>query len=185
MILRNVMDLKQIIRESVREHLKLNEVSDEQLSLINNNDRVHISEDNKIELYDTTSKLSDSRSKPIGFWYGFGNSWIKWVKNEMPEWDYNNVFKIQINDSKILQINTYEELYDFTMKYKSKKQIYDYKIDWIDWIKVSKEYNGIEINPYQYRAREKSRSELSWYYGWDVASGCIWNPNSITKIEKI
>jgi len=36
---------------------------------------------------------------------------------------------------------------------------------------VSKEYDGIEIAPYQWDAR----LSLIWYYGWDVASGCIWN----------
>ena len=52
---------------------------------------------------------------------------------------------------------------------------------YIDWIKVSKQYSGIEINPYQHSNRYTSM----WYYGWDVASGCIWKNDLIKNITKI
>ena len=45
----------------------------------------------------------------------------------------------------------------------------------IDWKKVASKYDGIEINPYQFEARY----QYLWYYGWDVASGCIWNLKSV------
>ena len=31
----------------------------------------------------------------------------------------------------------------------------------------------------------KARYEMLWYYGWDVASGCIWGPNMVNDSKLI
>lgn len=49
----------------------------------------------------------------------------------------------------------------------------------IDWPKVAKRYGGIEITPYIYKAR---MTHL-WYYGWDVASGCVWLASAVQNIK--
>ena len=49
----------------------------------------------------------------------------------------------------------------------------------IDWPKVTEHYTGIEICPYL-----NSRRDVSWYYGWDVASGCVWDPSGIKELIK-
>lgn len=41
----------------------------------------------------------------------------------------------------------------------------------IDWRAVADDYDGIIIAPYQW----SERMSRSWYYGWDCASGCLWN----------
>lgn len=51
--------------------------------------------------------------------------------------------------------------------------------DWIDWAWVAKEYDGVIIAPYCW----DSRMEVPFYYGWDCASGCIWNPSAIDAIR--
>ena len=33
-------------------------------------------------------------NKPEGLWYGMGDSWIDWVRHEMPAWESNNLFKL-------------------------------------------------------------------------------------------
>ena len=38
-----------------------------------------------------------------------------------------------------------------------------------------------EINPYIYKARY----EYMFYYGWDCASGCVWNIDSVKEISLI
>jgi hypothetical protein len=165
--------IKQIIKES------LNEINNEQLNFIkqnHNRDRIHMSMDDIPKIYDTTAKLT-IRAKPTGFWYGFGSSWIDWVNSEIPEWNYEHIFKINVNPNKVLQINNLDELIEFDNKYSSGDKYYKN----IDWSKVAQSYDGIEINPYQYKAR----MSLNWYYGWDIASGCIWNPNAIINIEKL
>ncbi len=117
-------------------------------------------------------------AKPSGLWYGFGKEWLDWIDSEMPEWKGNYIYKIYINNSNILQIKDYLEIEKFNKEYllkKSKLETY-----YIDWNRVSLKYDGIEINPYMW----KYRLELLWYYGWDIASGCIWNLDKI-NIENI
>lgn len=50
----------------------------------------------------------------------------------------------------------------------------------IDWARVVTEYDGIIIAPYQY----SRRFSPDWYYGWDCASGCIWNLDAIVAVEQ-
>ncbi len=50
----------------------------------------------------------------------------------------------------------------------------------IDWPAVAKRYAGIEINPYFTGLRM-----VSWYYTWDVASGCVWHEDGIKSVSEI
>ena len=111
--------------------------------------------------------------KPNGFWYGFGNEWIDWVRSEMPDWEGKYIYEVDIGNTNVLKIDTHFDLMKFHRKYAERKQIA--RDDLLDWSEVAKEYDGIEINPYQYEARY----QYMWYYGWDVASGCIWNLNNV------
>lgn len=118
--------------------------------------------------------------KPIGLWYDIDNSWTEWCKRNMPDWTYKNHFELEIDESKILIIDTKEKLLYFDKQYSiniSKRG----SICVIDWESVSKKYSGIEISPYRYDCR----FSLFWYYGFDIASGCIWNFDCINSINKI
>lgn len=112
--------------------------------------------------------------KPIGFWYGFGNEWIDWTRYEMPNWVGKYIYKVDIDKSNILEIKTHMDLMVFTRQHQSLKNV-NREGDAIDWDVISKKYDGIEINPYQ----QEARTQYMWYYGWDVASGCIWNLNKV------
>jgi hypothetical protein len=48
----------------------------------------------------------------------------------------------------------------------------------INWKEVQDKYDGIIITPYQWSCRLMNPT-TSWYYGWDCASGCIWNTKCI------
>lgn len=50
---------------------------------------------------------------------------------------------------------------------------------YIRWEDVAKAYQGIIIAPYQW----SYRMEENWYYGWDCASGCIWDVSAIAGVE--
>jgi len=65
---------------------------------------------------------------------------------------------------------------EFTRKFKEQNH---YSDDMINWEEVSKNWEGIEIVPYIWTAR----NILNWYYPWDVASGCIWNLDGISLEE--
>ena len=124
-------------------------------------------------------------AKPNGLWYAIGTEWIDWVKSEMPHWKGDYLYKVYLNESKILTIKDEKGLEEFHNKYSFVPTYHQGKIirkyNDIDWLKVSLDYSGIEIAPYQYTYRHK----FLWYYTWDVASGCIWNKDAIKKITRI
>lgn len=51
----------------------------------------------------------------------------------------------------------------------------------IRWNEVKKKWDGLIIAPYQW----ENRLGMSWYYGWDCASGCIWNIGCIDEFYPI
>ena len=112
--------------------------------------------------------------KPAGIWYACGNEWISWLTYEMPEWIGDYVYSFEIDKSKVLLIETEEEFYRFEREYGIEDERWGKTID---WSKVATDYGGIEICPYQRSARHSSM----WYYGWDVASGCIWDGSAVLE----
>lgn len=131
-------------------------------------------------------------SKPRGVWWSCGNEWYEWCKGDMPDWCqyYSHCYELRLNDDKILHLETPEQILEFTAEYGGNNEYYftnekqwmpvvtpgDYARD-INWPEVAKLYSGIEICPYQYSLRLTSRT--GWYYGWDIASGCVWDHNVI------
>jgi hypothetical protein len=133
--------------------------------------------------------------KPNGVWYGCGDSWLKWMSHEMPEWldQVNYVYELEINDEFMKVITNAEQFKSFEHEfwarapYQKKTEhggphggIYQ-MINWplladIDW-------DGIEICPYLWEFR-LSNSE-GWYYPWDVASGCIWDSEALVGEPKL
>lgn len=138
--------------------------------------RLIMTSNDSIDFVDKTGQ-QDVDHKPEGLWYAIGNEWIDWVRSEMPEWEYDNIFVLQINEDRVKKLSSLKDITQFTKEYGIKYR-YGYIID---WAKVAKEYSGIEIAPYVYEARRK----FNWYYTWDVASGCIWGKDGIKSIEKL
>lgn len=125
--------------------------------------------------------------KPDGLWYALGNEWFNMITDddeggtlEHMYRRYKSAFYLDIDYSNILRLNTMEKMIKFSeiYVYNLPKDTYN-----VDWNKVAKQYKGIEIIPYQYRARRNERTE--WYESWDVASGCIWDTSAIKKSIKI
>ena len=172
--------IKNILRENFTPKI-VNEVSKDVYDLINtkySNSRIIMSPEEKIRYKkNNTQRLT---YKPNGLWYGIGPSWVNWIRSEMPHWETENVFKIDIDESKMKIIRNYVDLLEFEKEYLVlPKEYYGFKM--IDWVRVANDYSGIEIAPYLYEARMKHM----WYYGWDVASGCIWGSGVIRKFKKL
>lgn len=117
------------------------------------------------------SEQKTSASKPKGFWYDCDNEWSNWVEFEMPDWKGDYIYSVKLDHSKMKVIRSFDELKAFTSEYGSKGMI--------NWQAVASRYSGIEICPYIWEARLL----YDWYYGWDVASGCIWRRDAIVAIE--
>jgi hypothetical protein len=113
--------------------------------------------------------------KPKGLWYDCDKGWITWMEGEMPHWgkDINYIYLVKIPKSKIFKINSGDELQKFHEEFSVGTEAEGWMAnEMVDWREVAKHANGIEICPYQ----GGKRMSIDWYYGWDVASGCIWNP---------
>lgn len=117
--------------------------------------------------------------KPTGLWVSIGEAWPAWcLENEYGVGRLCYATPVTINAAaNILTLGHPWDLDEFTHKYSKQRGDY-WLLDrrCIDWQRVQDEYDGIIIAPYQW----ERRLELSWYYSWDVASGCIWNANAIT-----
>jgi hypothetical protein len=143
--------------------------------------------------------VSRSRSdKPNGFWLSDESrgayGWRSWCKdNQFRSFAMRYEHEIElVPDARILYIRTAEELRKFTEKYgysliteicKGRGDPYvSHFVDSIKWWKLTRRYHGIIITPYIW---EERLGDLQWYYSWDCASGCIWNPRAIASIRVV
>jgi hypothetical protein len=125
--------------------------------------------------------------KPNGLWYSCGTEWIEWVLREMSDWVGSYVYRLHINYGNMLKIDDAAGIDEVTKKYVNERMAHIFpghkSSIYIDWVKMAKDYSGIEICPYQHSKRLDPNSE--WYYGWDVASGCVWNQSALAGVELI
>lgn len=141
--------------------------------------RLHLTLDNDLKKTDT--KQRDRGPKPMGLWYAVGFGWLDFTTSEHTSfYEYGNrvhAFEISLDGLNIFKITNYDELVKFEELYLVPGETkYSMNNNWdINWAKVAENYDGIEIAPYIYKARMGH----AWYYGWDVASGCIWNTSSL------
>jgi len=122
-------------------------------------------------------------NKPVGLWYQIDDSWNEWCNSEMPHWVKEHNIIIDVNMADIIVFNDYPtEITAFSEKFKdtTMPSFYgDDEIRAIDWNRVIRESGkkGIEIpNIENVNHRD---GKLSWIYGWDVDSGCIWDLSAI------
>lgn len=54
----------------------------------------------------------------------------------------------------------------------------------IRWPSVAEKFQGIIIAPYVW-SRRLNGPVSNWYYGWDCASGCIWDAEAVAELRPI
>ena len=117
--------------------------------------------------------------KPRGLWYDVDREWEKWCRSEDWGWpDRPFGYRLEIERTRILVISSVSALRHFTTMNGTNDECRGWTINWAN---VASRYAGIEIAPYQWGCRHV----LSWYYGWDVASGCIWDASVVQSIERV
>jgi len=117
--------------------------------------------------------------KPKGLWYSCGDDWIQWASSEMPGMinKANYLYKIEVNYDKIKTVHSEAEFTFLEKEYGAKSMIGGTVID---WKKLQDDgFAGIEICPYF----NNKRYTAQWYYSWDVASGCIWDPAGLVDFK--
>ena len=138
-------------------------------------------------------------SKPYGLWvsvedYEDDMTWELWCQREefYPE-SLQSKHQVKLKETaRILHLKTAEEIHEFGFKYRGNNQDHfdrfvgvacDPYVYLINWVPVKEAWDGIIIAPYNWECRIPS--ETSWYYGWDCASGCIWNLDCIEEFSLV
>lgn len=187
--------MKKLIKSLLREGL-LDEVSQDVYDLVKTkyaNSRIIMSHEEEINYRPTPIGKQSVAYKPKGLWYGIGTEWIDFARdadslsadNEFlvgaRKWETEHVFLLDINESRMKIIRTADELKEFD------KQYGEYKSDFyerlINWVKVANDYDGIEIAPYISSMRMDR--EVTFYYPWDIASGCIWGNGVVRGLKRL
>jgi len=133
--------------------------------------------------------------KPRGLWLSVvvdGEcDWTRWCESEWPTW-MRGKQKHEVRlapDANVLRLSSPADLDRFTREYcidrfpLDQPAPYARRLEslWVRWDAVAALYDGIIIAPYCWQRR----LTLLWYYGWDAASGCIWNARAIERIERM
>lgn len=148
--------------------------------------RIHYSKKPLKKVYSINVRRQRINPKPTGLWYsveGVGNGWKSWCEAGQFAVDrFKSQTEIFVDFDLIKVISSVDELDAFH------EEFHDYIPgtqfgQFINWIEVTEQYSGIEIAPYQWD-RRLSRKCL-WYYGWDCASGCIWDKQAINIAPKL
>lgn len=115
--------------------------------------------------------------KPHGFWYSAGDAWLDWCKSEMPQWVGRHAYTLDIGNANILRLDDVYKIKQFTKEFGRVPYPEAHHVG-IDWSNVAEKWDGVEIIPYQWSIRLDM--DTFWYYGWDVASGCVWNLEKVS-----
>lgn len=125
--------------------------------------------------------------KPKGLWLSVENTSLQEGKRDSwYDWCQAESFgigplrhRVKLNpDANVLWLTDPGDIDRFTMKWTDDGHGRFYR--GVRWGDVAKHYAGIIIAPYQWSRRMTDHT--FWYYGWDCASGCIWNKDAIESI---
>ena len=121
-----------------------------------------------------------AHEKPRGFWVSVDgeHGWPEWCRDENFGLDRlaSRLPLTLAPTANVLLIETEQALIEFTHRYGVPAR-YSGGAPAIDWVRLAGEYDGIIVSPYQWECRYGEHT--FWYYGWDCASGCIWNLDAL------
>ena len=137
--------------------------------------------------------------KPRGLWVsveGHGDGWSDWCKaEEFGQERFEYAYEVELaKDARILRLRTAADIQRFTKEYRDTESEVNKILGQstfrdvpgtmdINWTKIAVKYQGIIIAPYVWELRLEPGYE--WYYGWDCASGCVWNAEAIKSLKLI
>ena len=137
--------------------------------------------------------------KPNGLWLspqGYFN-WEAWTERE--EWSTNSmeyVYRVALKpDARICWLRSNEEVIEFSRRFMCADEDCDQDVDlclqasgkgkviigYIWWQAVAREYQGIVIAPLENITVDWSSQGYSWLWGWDMSSGCVWDPEAVSE----
>lgn len=119
--------------------------------------------------------------KPPGLWVSVegDRDWREWCEGEEFALEsLAHAHEVTLTPSaKVLRVDASPGAFDmFEANYAPLLQ--EATATW-DWSKLRAEHDGVIIAPYRFDRRFSS----FWYYGWDCASGVIWNLDAIAELR--
>lgn len=127
----------------------------------------------------------DSRHmKPKGLWFSVDGDWERWCEDEQFGADRLKVAHVvEFDPDRVLFLGDGLAIDRFTIRYidRLNAELGLSKTLFLDWAAVTLKYAGIVIAPYCWERRLSD--DTFWYYGWDCASGCIWDLSVVTRFE--
>lgn len=142
-----------------------------------------------LRAFETPPDHYDPLHKPYGLWLSVDgeDDWPDWCRAEgfgLERLKQRHVIEIT-NPARIKMISTVEALDDFHSRYavaRSPAMETRYGREYVDWREVAGHYGGIIITPYLWE-RRLSGPGSRWYYGWDCASGCVWDVSTVRHVR--
>ena len=122
--------------------------------------------------------------KPHGLWVSCEgeNDWPSWCKAESFGAPFDHATEIKLwRTAPVLHISNATQLRIFNRAFNKPHR--SHSLDAIDWGRAAKDYHGVIISPYLWDCR--LADDVFWYYGWDCASGCIWNAKAIKELAPL
>ena len=154
-------------------------------------ERVHFSDgpldavEGRVQPDPTDFSVPRGAHKPLGLWYSVehddGHGWVDRCRAE--QWGntdplFGHVLVLDV--SRILRLADARDILRFGQQYGCEAYP-GARLTTIDWRPVARDFAGIEIWPYQWECRLDF--DCSWYYGWDCASGCVWDATAVLGIQ--
>ena len=125
--------------------------------------------------------VQEPRAKPTGLWLSVvgQDDWASWCTGEefrLDDLAQTTVVNL-VPGANVKMLSTALDLDLLTSEFHFRMGAYDDSHS-IDWPSVAAQFDGIIIAPYVW----PRRLDLMWYYGWDCASGVIWNLSAIADV---
>ncbi len=145
--------------------------------------RIHYSAEPLESVRSVSQKRMRVNGKPTGLWYSVGEAWRELCAAEEFGLDRLAVATVlDLDFSRFMLIDSVPGIERFADEYSCEMRPGS-RLYGIDWPRVALSFAGIEINPYLWPARLDPR--FIWYYGWDCASGCVWDAGAVLCVHPI
>ena len=133
-----------------------------------------------LERHASVRAQPSASDKPTGLLYALGPTWLDWCREVLPHFERALHYKLTLDRSRLLVINSDAELDAFTREFKVVGERFDHLIDWRRV--AASGFGGIEVAPYFGTAEGR---RVTWAYSWDVPSGVVWDDAVILAAEPV
>lgn len=127
--------------------------------------------------------------KPRGLWVSdddCADNWRTWCEAE--QWGLDRLTHVHDVElapaANLLVLRTVADIDAFTRQWAVHPIPEITSNMFMDWEGVRRRCQGLIITPYIWERRlSYGADDAMWYYSWDCASGCIWDPAAIASIR--